>query len=172
MSENADTSGGRLFAGAGIWAWYADSDRVFADAVTARLFGIDSERARCGIPLTTMNKAVHPSDATRVERAIAKSQEGKPVRVRYRLRHDSYGEKIVISAWQTFMSQAGAPMLSPGMVFDITDLASTDLDLLKAHIDEMTNIVDRWNIQPVSYLLTALRLEVEQAGKRFRSLPN
>lgn len=172
MYENAETSGARLFAGAGIWAWYADSDRVFADAVTARLFGVEPEQALTGIPLTTMNKAVHPGDVMRIERAITKSQEGKPVRVRYRLRHESYGEKTVISAWQTFMSQAGSPMLSPGLVFDVTDIASTDLDLLKAHMSEMAVIVERWNIQPVSYLITALRLELEHLSRRFPPRPN
>lgn len=67
----AAVSAGRI----GIWTWDATSDRLVADELLARLFGLDVEEAARGLPLERVVAAIDPHDRPRVEAAIATALE-------------------------------------------------------------------------------------------------
>ena len=46
----------------GTWDWDVPSDRVFADARFAELYGVDPERAKAGAPIAEFFGGIHPDD--------------------------------------------------------------------------------------------------------------
>jgi PAS domain-containing protein len=70
----------------GTWDWDISSDRVFADARFAQLYGVDPERAKVGAPIAEFFGGIHPDDVARVRAEVAEGMEtGEPLNSEYRL---------------------------------------------------------------------------------------
>lgn len=69
----------------GAWDWDIVTDRVYADARFARMFGISAMDAATGTPLADWIKAIHPDDKQFVEAEINKTLKGSLYAVEYRV---------------------------------------------------------------------------------------
>ena len=113
-----------LSAGGGIgtWHWDVPSDRVFADARFAELYGVVPEKARIGAPLAEFFGGMHPDDSERVQQEIERAlTTGEPFNSEYRLLQADGSVRRVAAAGRATLNDDGSPLRFPGVTFDITD---------------------------------------------------
>jgi PAS domain S-box-containing protein len=112
----------------GTWDWDVPSDRVFADARFAELYGVDPERASGGAPIAAFFGGIHPDDVGRVQAAVAESLEtGGPLSSEYRLPRPDGQERWVVAQGRCVLSPDGKPLRLSGLSLDITDRKKAEI---------------------------------------------
>ena len=105
----------------GTWIYEITTDRVFADANLARMFGVPVEAAKGG-PLQRFLDAIHPDDLARVSATIADVlRSGTTYVSEYRLRLADGTERSVIARGTVERDEGGNPARLPGVVLDVTE---------------------------------------------------
>ena len=96
------------------------SDRVFADARFAKLYGVDPELAKAGAPIAEFFRGIHPEDVDRVQAEVAKGMEtGEPFSSEYRLPQPDGQDRWVVAQGRCVLSPEGKPLRFSGLSFDI-----------------------------------------------------
>ena len=105
----------------GIWDWDLASDRVYADANFARMFGVDPVQAADGVSLGTFVKGMHPEDRERIGVAIKRATETtEEYEEEFRV-IGADGQQRWVSARGRCRNDAdGHPSNFPGVMIDIT----------------------------------------------------
>jgi signal transduction histidine kinase/PAS domain-containing protein len=112
----------------GTWDWDVPSDRVFADARFATLYGVDPDRAKAGAPIAEFFGGIHPDDVDRVQADVAKGlKTGEPFISEYRLPQPDDLEKWVVAQGRCFLSADGKPLRFSGLSFDITQRKTAEI---------------------------------------------
>jgi PAS domain S-box-containing protein len=108
--------------GIGTWDWDVKSDRVYADARFASLYGVDPAVAKGGVSVAAFKKNIHPDDLAVVEKALTASlSTGEDYWVEYRLVQADHSVRWVTSLGRCILDANGAPRRFPGITFDISD---------------------------------------------------
>ncbi len=130
-------------AGLGTWEWDVVQDRVYGNAVLARLFGITPEEANGG-PIAAYLRAVHPDDVARVGATIGEAvARGGFYDARYRVTGVD-GLRWVQTTGRVEADEAGQARYFPGVVQDVTAQVAAEDALrdvnrtLEARVDERT----------------------------------
>ncbi len=104
----------------GTWEWHVSEDRFVADTALARLFGIDPERAREGVPLAELVDSIHEDDRKRVAAAIDEAVETcGDYEEEYRV-YDADGDVRWVVARGHVECEDGEAVTFPGAITDIT----------------------------------------------------
>ena len=112
----------------GTWDWDVPSDRVFADARFAELYGVDPERAKGGAPIAEFFGGIHPDDVGRVQAEVAESMEtGEPLSSEYRLPQPDGQDRWVVAQGRCVLSPDGKPLRFSGLSLDITDRKKAEI---------------------------------------------
>jgi signal transduction histidine kinase len=112
----------------GTWDWDVPSDRVFADARFAELYGVDPERAKAGAPIAEFFGGIHPDDVGRVQVEVAKGMEtGGSFSSEYRLPQPDGQDRWVVAQGRCVLSPDGKPLRFSGLSFDITDRKKAEI---------------------------------------------
>ena len=100
----------------GTWDWDVPSDRVFADARFAKLYGVDAERAKTGAPIAEFFGGIHSDDVARVQVEVTKSMEtGEPFNSEYRLPQPDEQDRWVVALGRCSLSADGTPLRFSGL---------------------------------------------------------
>src|SRR5450631_1831913 len=84
--------------GVGTWDWDVLNNLVVSDARFARIFGVDPELAKLGVPVEHFFRGIHPDDLPRVQFAIEDAlRTGRSFSEEYRVRDASGTERWVIA---------------------------------------------------------------------------
>ncbi|MDB5415405.1 MAG: sensor hybrid histidine kinase [Rubritepida sp.] len=105
---------------AGGWEWDIASNRFFADARFASIYGLDVLAAAAGLPATAFFEPIHAEDRMRVRIAVGGALHGAEVFARdYRIVTE--GEVRWVSArGRTFLDAQDRPVKFAGVLADIT----------------------------------------------------
>jgi PAS domain S-box-containing protein len=106
----------------GWWDWDVVNDRVVANTEMASIFGIESQTAFDGVPISQFFSNVHTADRPALRDSIDYSlQTGEPFREEYRLLGPA-GRVIWVSArGRALRDEAGKVTTFPGVVIEISD---------------------------------------------------
>lgn len=131
--ERTQTQLKQTLAGAaiGTWMWDIKKNLVYVDKNFAFLFGgIDSKKAREGLPPTSMVVSVHPDDRERVQvESYAALKQEKPFESEYRT-IDGFGEvHWVLARGVIEHDETGEAVRFPGVVIDITERKNAETNL-------------------------------------------
>jgi PAS domain S-box-containing protein len=129
-----------LDAGAivGTWVRNVPEDRLTADELFARCFGLDPERCRTGLPSEDALKSVHPADRPSVKAAIGEAlARGGAYHHRYRVLHHDGVYRWVEASGRVEMDETGKAARFPGVLVDITTSKQAEeaRDLLMREVD-------------------------------------
>jgi PAS domain-containing protein len=70
----------------GMWDWDVSSNLVYADATTAKLFGVDPEKSRTGLDLHNFEVNIYSDDVPKYSSTLyAAAQNGGGFEARYRI---------------------------------------------------------------------------------------
>ena len=106
--------------GIGAWVWEVGSDRVYAHAGLAGLFGVTPEDAAGG-PLAAYLRAIHPDDRARVEAAIsAAAAAADTYEAEYRVTGTDGVTRWMLARGRVERDAAGAAVRFPGVIQDVT----------------------------------------------------
>jgi PAS domain S-box-containing protein len=147
IRESEDRFQMALSAGGGIgtWDWDVPSDRVYADARFAELYGVDPLRAREGTPIAAFFTGIHPDDVVRVREEVGKGLEtGEPFHSEYRLPQRDGQDRWVVAQGRCVLSSDGKPLRFSGLSFDITDRKKAEIrrEALVRLTDEIRDLDD------------------------------
>lgn len=107
--------------GIGTWTLEVVSARVYADAVTARMFGLTATQGRSGLPLTPYINAIEPQDRERMRSRIASAiKSGEQFRETYAVRDRDGAVRDVLASGRCFRSPDGLPSIFSGLLVDVT----------------------------------------------------
>ncbi len=105
----------------GAWDWDIAADRVVADARFAKVFGIDPDSARQGLPLADFAAGVHPDDRARVTAEIKDAIDaGSAFNSEYRILRSDGSLSHVLARGRLVQGKGHRPPRFPGVLFDIT----------------------------------------------------
>ncbi|WP_312367468.1 PAS domain-containing protein [Ensifer sp.] len=105
----------------GAWDWDIAADRVVADARFAKVFGIDPDSARQGLPLADFAAGVHPDDRARVTAEIKDAIDaGSAFNSEYRILRSDGSLSHVLARGRLVQGKGHRPTRFPGVLFDIT----------------------------------------------------
>jgi PAS domain S-box-containing protein len=108
--------------GIGTWDWDVVSDRVFPDERFARLYGVDSDKARAGAPVAEFFVAMHPEDRAEVQAHIDEAlRTGALFSREYRLLGFEGDVTWVVAEGRCEFDAQGQPIRFRGVSFDITE---------------------------------------------------
>lgn len=117
--------------GIGAWDWDIAADRVTADEQFARLYGVDPDAARHGVPIAEFFGSMHPADVNRVQTEIDEAlRSGEVFTSEYRLAQSDGDVRWVAAQGQPISTGDGGPGRFSGVSFDITERRRT-LDALR-----------------------------------------
>ncbi len=127
--EDALSAGG----GVGTWDWDVPGDVVRTDADFARLFGLEPDAARAGVPIARFLERIHPEDVScvraAVDIALADTEGGTPYTQEFRVR-DAHGRvRWVQARGRIYRDAKGGPVRFPGVLLDIDERRETELAL-------------------------------------------
>lgn len=106
----------------GSWEWDVASNRIYADDVAARLFGIDPDLAARGVPIERFEAGIHPEDRQWVSAYLRRTAEASGVLVaEYRTCPGNGEVRWVLTRGRFDHDLDGDPVRSCGIVLDITD---------------------------------------------------
>jgi PAS domain S-box-containing protein len=115
--ENDRSASERLI---GTWDWDIGSNRIYADARFAELFGISAEAAAEGAPLQVWLDAIHPDDVANVGADINSAlTTGSVFSREYRVLSDG-DIRWVYARGKCTQDEAGNAVRFPGAIVDIT----------------------------------------------------
>lgn len=140
LQEAAERIQLALDAGAivGTWVYNVQEDRLTADQLWARTFGLDPERCRRGLTGKEALAPVHPVDRPGVEAASAEVHaRGGAYRHQYRVLHHDGVYRWVEATGRVEMDETGKALRFPGVLVDITawKQAEEARDLLMREVD-------------------------------------
>ncbi len=119
-------------ASIGTWNWDPVNDRMFADAKTARLFGVTAEEANGG-PVKVFLEKLHPEDRARVTVALEEAlAHGGAYAVEFRLPQPNGSCFWLRSHGRTHSCASGKAVRMPGVVVDITEQRETEESLRRS----------------------------------------
>ena len=108
-------------SGVGTWQWDISADRVYADARFAQIYGVDPAVAARGAPIGEFFHAIHPDDADRVQKEIARALASDGLfKSEYRLIQQNGDVRWVAAEGRAIRNEDGVPVQFPGVTFDIT----------------------------------------------------
>lgn len=120
--------------GIGTWDWDVGTDVIHTSAQFARMYGLDPERARSGLPLAEYIAGIHPEDRARVEALIAEAvRTGGEYRAEYRVLGRGGETRWVVARGRCLRGEDGRPSRFPGVTFDITDRKRAEAALEEAN---------------------------------------
>lgn len=105
----------------GSWVWDVAGDRLHADDVVARLFGLDLDTAEAGVPIAHYEAGIHPEDRPWVMARLRWTAEASGV-VETEHRTHSWGGTVrwVLARVRFYHDGEGRPLRGHGVVLDIT----------------------------------------------------
>lgn len=104
----------------GTWDWDIVSDRVFADAPFAAIFGISTQSAADGVPLKRWLDAIHPADVADVVADIDRAlTTGSVFSREYRVCANGQ-TRWVYARGKCTLNTEGISVRFPGAIVDIT----------------------------------------------------
>lgn len=107
----------------GWWDWDANSDLIRSDTVAALLFGIDSEEADAGLPLSLLAARIHPADRPRVLTSFRRAApDTGSASLEYRVGTADGGVRWMLSRGRFVYDHHGRPISGRGIIVDISDL--------------------------------------------------
>ena len=122
-------------ADVGWWDWDLGSDRLFANAELARLFGVDPAIAASGVPGAAFFQIVHEQDRGWLQDAIAQSQSsGTPLREDFRVVRPDGELRWVAARGRSLNGPDARPARLPGVAIDITERRRTEERLRDADL--------------------------------------
>jgi PAS domain S-box-containing protein len=125
----------------GTWEWHVPEDRVVADAALARLFGVDPEHAREGVPLAELVTSVHEEDRERVAAAIDEAVEMcSDFEEEYRV-YDADGDVRWVVARGHVECEDGEPVTFPGAITDITEKKRAEREI-EQHREQLETLFE------------------------------
>jgi len=103
----------------GMWDWDVSSNLVYADATTARLFGVDPKKTKNGLDLRHFHTSIYPDDLPKYSIALqAAAKNGGNFEARYRL--ITNGNLVwVYAKGSCFLSKGKIPTRFPGALMEI-----------------------------------------------------
>jgi PAS domain S-box-containing protein len=105
----------------GVWDWDVPNDIVYADAVAARLFGLQELDAATGRPLSAWTERMHPGDRARVARTIALASDGEQRFVEtYRVARIDGGFRWIHAIGDCILAPDGTPLRYSGLMIDVS----------------------------------------------------
>ncbi|MBE9012928.1 PAS domain S-box protein [Pseudanabaenaceae cyanobacterium LEGE 13415] len=104
------------------WRWRVQEDSIITDASFAKLFGVDPEAAKKGLPIEFFIDGMHPDDREPVSTAIQKAlNTGEEYLSEYRVRSADGTERWVAARGRVEYDTEGKPISFPGAISDITE---------------------------------------------------
>ncbi|WP_255170215.1 PAS domain-containing protein [Natrononativus amylolyticus] len=114
----------------GTWEWHIPEDRFVAGASFARMFGVDPEAARTGVPIDRFVSAIHEDDRERVERSVESVvATGGEYREEYRVWNADGNVRWVVARGSVECDDDGNPVTFPGALVDITERKRAEKEL-------------------------------------------
>jgi PAS domain S-box-containing protein len=137
-----------LSAGAiSTWIWDIVDNRVYADEVLSKVFGIKSAEGAQGLELESFTNAIHPDDRPEVQNLITKAIEtGEDYEAEYRVYGADEKLKWVIARGKVKYDEKGNPISFPGLLLDITDrkIAEEALENRNQELQRINNDLDNF----------------------------
>lgn len=116
----------------GTWEWDIPDDTLVADPEFARLFGVDPDAARSGVPITRFTSAIHEADRDRVSEQIDAAVEScGEYGAEYRVWNEDDELRWIIARGHVECDEDGSPLTFPGSAIDITDQKRREQELLR-----------------------------------------
>lgn len=114
----------------GRWDWDVLADRVTSDASFARMYGVNSDWAAQGAPISTFFKGIHRDDLPRVQSAIARTlEDDTPFNEEYRVVDAAGNVRWLGAQGRVDRDEHGAPQHFPGVSYDIHARKTAELRL-------------------------------------------
>ncbi|CAN7271964.1 PAS domain S-box protein [Phenylobacterium sp. LjRoot225] len=140
LQEAAERIQLALDAGAivGTWVYDALENRLTADELWARSFGLDPDRCGRGLTGEEALASVHPTDRAGLEAAFAVAlARGGAYRHQYRVLHRDGVYRWVEATGRVELDETGKPVRFPGVLVDITawKQAEEARDMLMREVD-------------------------------------
>ena len=140
----------------GSWAWNIRENVVIADRGVAKVFGINEDDAKAGMPISRFLNAVHKDDRLYVKEQIAAAIEsGKEYEAEYRTIDTAGKTHWVIARGKLEYDMSGEAHSFPGVMIDITARKDAERALeesenrLRFMADSMPQLV--WISRPDGY---------------------
>ncbi|HSM82083.1 MAG TPA: PAS domain-containing protein [Nodosilinea sp.] len=106
-------------AGAGLWDWDMVTNAVTWSAEYYQLYGLDPSVVPS---YEHWLASILPIDRARIEQATYEAiEQGKNLKVNFRIDHPEDGQRWIMVRGQTFYNQAGAPTRMTGIAINITE---------------------------------------------------
>ena len=138
------------------WTWDIVTNRLFADANLARLFGLTASDAQGGL-LEKYFESIHPDDRTKVTAALERSVEtAEDYKADYRIMQPDGSVRWVAARGRAERDEAGRAVRMPGVLVDITDRKRLEEEL-RLRVKQLAE-ADRFKEQ----LLASLRESEEK----------
>ena len=139
------------------WNWYVPIDRFIADAEFARLFGIDPEKARHGIPLDDVTARIHEDDIEDIREAINTAINNcGSYEEEYRVYDQNDDVRWVMARGEVRCNDDGDPVQFSGALTDITTQKQYEQQLEAQRDDlQLLNQVLRHDIRNELQLVSA-----------------
>lgn len=143
-------------SGIGSWDWDVQTDRVFADASFAHLYGVPAGDAKFGAPIAQFFATIHSDDVGRVRKHIAHAvQTGAPFREEFRMVARNGGLRWLVAEGRCKHRADGAPLRFKGIAFDVTERKRMEQELLELSTDLESKVTERasersrtWQVSP------------------------
>ncbi|MFE1598953.1 PAS domain-containing protein [Methylobacterium sp. ID0610] len=106
----------------GTWDWDIQANRLYIDDVLARLYGVDLDQAKTGLPFEQYAASIHPQDREWLLPYVANAikQSGLWI-AEYRTCPRDGDVRWVLARGQFYHDAAGRPIRSWGIMVDITN---------------------------------------------------
>ena len=102
-----------------VFEWDVEADRLAIQGPLAEVFGVDTQDAAHGLPLSDFLAGIHPDDVARVTAEVSRSVEtGAPYEAEYRVQRGAQ-ERVVLARGQVDERQDGGKQMA-GVVIDVT----------------------------------------------------
>lgn len=143
----------------GTWEWRVQEERMVMGASFARMFGVDPEDAREGVPPETFLDGIHEADKERVLATIDDALEScGEYEAEYRLRTADGDLRWVVARGTVDCNDAGRPISFPGAITDITERkrAETELERQNERLNEFANVISHDLRNPLNVIELSL----------------
>jgi hypothetical protein len=128
----------------GCWDWDIANNRVHADDVVARLFGVDLCQASTGIPIEQFEAGIHPDDRQWVSADIRRTADmsGQFV-AEYRTCPQNGEVRWVLARGRFYHDAVGRPLRSHGIILDITDRKDDRSRFVVEPVNQADHVLER-----------------------------
>lgn len=110
------------------WFWDVDQDKVYGDPFLLDTFGIDSDQASDGLPLTAFTNSIHDDDRNRVIGQITNAlSSGQLYEADFRIATTAAEPRWVLARGQASYDEQGNSRFFSGVLIDVTDRKKAEL---------------------------------------------